>query len=789
MDIHTKFKFSTWYGRIMGRTKFSTWALSFHSYLKVPMRQVPKFRYLLRYWEIVFLKIYPLLNLVPLSHTAVGTCLTSSLIYEADFYTKFSTCREGYAKGDSSVPAYRNRYQPERAPPGPRREQQQQQQPAQPQEPRRVFATVASWTSPAEQPPSPMGGNATLPNATDHGDGGHGDGGHSVHLPHYVWGNMTINYTFAAYMMLLLIAITIALDLLMHFLHHATNAKKHYREMLEVIYKELTILGFLSFTLTMILEVARDSGGESDISTDQIVAFELAHLLIFIVAIVYITNAGVCFINLRAARVRWDNTWLGRSTDEVIEENQLSNVQIKYFGLLFTWEYGMPFHFDFARYVHKKMAQEIVELLEIEWEEWVVLGVMVGLFIFIRHASGAECQWQYVYNKGDVCYSGFWEMGDTRLPRIVDATASGGGGHHRMLAVSGDDSGPGECADYDSCYTGSKETLLPFETWPLILAICFGWILLFLMLFGWWVNHHRRMVVVKASAIRLKLCDADVVFATPKLGMTKASPPMLDALQKLDQKWKDKKKEIKAKLKDQENENHTEKLSALHEELMLAAKKPEADGKAMVHEVLHAHLKTHEDKKNAPERWKEWRFRARATTGEIEEAGISGREKCKCLSNEHLGRVLNLCSYINCYYLGIYVMLCFPGKAISGSSWIWHTTHSHGTSVLLHILYLVPGVISLFFVFPAIVRDNAVLAGILESDSKAVRHVEEVHNQVRGASQAFVASICAGQPQHLRSSTESSTFVSAITCSFSRHAKISSLAFEGTCCDNTMSSH
>ena len=73
--------------------------------------------------------------------------------------------------------------------------------------------------------------------------------------------------------------------------------------------------------------------------------------------------------------------------------------------MLHSYQYGMVFHFDFARYSYKVMAEFITEMLEIDYSTWFLIIVLDCIFIAVRNLSGAHCEWKYVYDKGEVCDS------------------------------------------------------------------------------------------------------------------------------------------------------------------------------------------------------------------------------------------------------------------------------------------------------------------------------------------------------------------------------------------------
>ena len=102
-----------------------------------------------------------------------------------------------------------------------------------------------------------------------------------------------------------------------------------------------------------------------------------------------------------------------------------------------------------------------------------------GLFIFIRHATGAECEWQYVYKGGELCADGFWGGGD-HLITYINSEASQNASQH--AAAAGDhgrralhETAPAadvpDCFENHSCYQvgcgggGSKATVLGGFPW------------------------------------------------------------------------------------------------------------------------------------------------------------------------------------------------------------------------------------------------------------------------------------------------------------------------------------
>ena len=333
---------------------------------------------------------------------------------------------------------------------------------------------------------------ASLTTASAGGGGQQQVGGtETVHLPHYVFGNTTVNYTYASVMFIGIIAVSILLERAMIKLNDVSHDEPHYSEMVKKIFGELTILGCLSFVLTLVREIARESSGSEKIPAYQLVSFELAHILIFIVAMVYVATAVVVVLTLRKTKRRWDIVQF-QDVDSVIEEGNSANIQCKFFHLLTSQQYGLGFYFDFARYSYLVMSEKIGELLEIDTLTWLVVLACNLIFLLTRLVSGANCEWNYVYNHGEPC-DDEWSSSalsnenttNNRSSRILgsvavaDDDAHGGGGSDDASTRA-----PLVYGSFGHEMELMEDTLLTFSAGPLIAIISFGWLLMGLMYFG-----------------------------------------------------------------------------------------------------------------------------------------------------------------------------------------------------------------------------------------------------------------------------------------------------------------
>ena len=90
--------------------------------------------------------------------------------------------------------------------------------------------------------------------------------------------NANVDWTKLSICMIALIVFTIAFELMVHEIEHAVKPHKYYKEMVEKLFKELMILGFVSFSLLLAVELGTDP------TTEWFVTLEVAHLWIFFVA-------------------------------------------------------------------------------------------------------------------------------------------------------------------------------------------------------------------------------------------------------------------------------------------------------------------------------------------------------------------------------------------------------------------------------------------------------------------------------------------------------------------------
>jgi hypothetical protein len=118
------------------------------------------------------------------------------------------------------------------------------------------------------------------------------------------------------------------------------------------------------------------------------------------------------------------------------------------------------------------------------------------IFLAGRFASGADCQWNYVYHGGDPCDPS-WDVASNSSGHGIEDDAHG----RRALSSS---EAPLVYGSRGHGQDEMEETLLRFANWPTIALICFGWLIMSILGFGRVINRRRRSSLIHAVALRFR---------------------------------------------------------------------------------------------------------------------------------------------------------------------------------------------------------------------------------------------------------------------------------------------
>ena len=165
-----------------------------------------------------------------------------------------------------------------------------------------------------------------------------------------------------------------------------------YKEMVDKVYRELTILGVISFLLFITLQ----SGAEID--HDTLIAFEFSHIVIFFSALFFIVGS-IFMMLLNVSLKKAMDIAYARTSKKVFEnfalnENQYTSkwasylpwhrqffydVDFKVFQLFFCEQNNLPHSvFDFAAYMRIVLDEHILSLIEVEISSWLFLIAALG---------------------------------------------------------------------------------------------------------------------------------------------------------------------------------------------------------------------------------------------------------------------------------------------------------------------------------------------------------------------------------------------------------------------------
>ncbi|GMH95719.1 hypothetical protein TrST_g6429 [Triparma strigata] len=166
-----------------------------------------------------------------------------------------------------------------------------------------------------------------------------------------------------------------------------------YVKIVNQVYKELTVMGLISFVVFMIGQV----GDLFTNNPDVYMAFEYAHILIFFIALMIILSSAYLSVLNYLTSVAYLNTdlytmpelldmyktqnrsWWGRLTfhNFYLPNKLRSDFEFKILHNFFVSSYHVPINFDFGMYLCESLDLQIVELVEVDVLSWFGIMVMV----------------------------------------------------------------------------------------------------------------------------------------------------------------------------------------------------------------------------------------------------------------------------------------------------------------------------------------------------------------------------------------------------------------------------
>ena len=210
-------------------------------------------------------------------------------------------------------------------------------------------------------------------------------------------------------------------DALLQYLHH--NLKHGPKAlMVEKVKDELMIMGFLSFIITMMLQI------DAHLWThDQFIKFEFAHILLFFVSIVLVVWATKLMSILSKQKRIWENidseSYLSANAEthradvNALKRYEASSIWrlINSFGItgkvqqcaafhtakmVFFEMHDLPMSFDFPKYLRMHLSHAVTELLEVRPATHCTLIVVLLLNMGRSHLfSSSDTTWKASFKK------------------------------------------------------------------------------------------------------------------------------------------------------------------------------------------------------------------------------------------------------------------------------------------------------------------------------------------------------------------------------------------------------
>ncbi|KAI9922603.1 hypothetical protein PsorP6_001858 [Peronosclerospora sorghi] len=176
----------------------------------------------------------------------------------------------------------------------------------------------------------------------------------------------------------------------LHRMEHQLPHSDKYQHMVKKVYRELMVLGLISLGLKMCKETPFVNS-----ESKTILAFQVADLTVFILALVLVIQSTALFQLLRNQNLRADEAellttqdlidvvkesdvsmwqrlcWCGRAAREATKSKKL--VELRLVRRLFLRRFGFPQLFPYAKYLSRAQTHQISHMIEVEPYMWFVL--------------------------------------------------------------------------------------------------------------------------------------------------------------------------------------------------------------------------------------------------------------------------------------------------------------------------------------------------------------------------------------------------------------------------------
>ncbi|DAZ97764.1 TPA: LOW QUALITY PROTEIN: hypothetical protein N0F65_009044 [Lagenidium giganteum] len=214
----------------------------------------------------------------------------------------------------------------------------------------------------------------------------------------------------------------------LHKLEHTLKKYPKYHEMMTKIFGELMILGFIGLGIKVVKEVSH-----LDPDSPTMMAFQVADLTVFIVAMALIVQSVCVFLLIRQKNMQVDQAELISSADlyDLVSKHKEDNagknrflvgccstpkkliskgpvgkeinpahfheiVQMRILRHFFLRTYGLPELFPFSKYLRQAQDNQITHMIEVQPSTWIMLIGIAWLLeiisVMLRHFANEQKQ-------------------------------------------------------------------------------------------------------------------------------------------------------------------------------------------------------------------------------------------------------------------------------------------------------------------------------------------------------------------------------------------------------------
>lgn len=238
-------------------------------------------------------------------------------------------------------------------------------------------------------------------------------------------------------------------DAFVGVLEYFLQGSQLYHRMIQTIYKELMLMGIVSFIITMILALESYKNTHSEEGTKWIKGIEFAHILLFFLTFFFVGHAMFLMRKSIVSRSYY-RTIFSQGVDEVLNDapNIMKNplefflfkfhsipaigtkerMELWLFHELFRDTYWLPRDFNFADYLSGCFDQYILRTIDRSFFTWIVLMLLSVLnYGRIRLQVGFKtCKRPPTAEDHRIRYLMATEEKDESMARLLGGTSSDG---------------------------------------------------------------------------------------------------------------------------------------------------------------------------------------------------------------------------------------------------------------------------------------------------------------------------------------------------------------------------